>query len=289
MAIPFRSVKEQIAKSAEGYPLLGYAIYYSISDINIKTSEMLKVLESLGLPTSVAPAVQAKSAAIKAIKSETKGRGNTFHRKAMDNEAKAGFAIVTSATTDEENVNVEFNTETRVVLNKGDKTLDVTGPNSDAIKAAYEAYRDTYTSSGFRNVVLKLIKNHCQGMNIRERGGVYFIPSSHNETFEKLQKLFLHFPACSLEIIPVIDTAQAKKSMWKALVGEVTDDLRKMQEDIQNLEQDASERTLQVRLDRYEALKSKVELYEDLLSGTANELNTELAKIGSEIRRRLTA
>lgn len=287
MSLPFRSVKEQIAKSAEGYPLLGYAVYYTISDINVKHADFVKLLEQIGLPTSVAPAVQAKSATIKAIKSETKGRKGTFHRKAVDNDAKAGFAIVTSQTVDEENVDVEFGTETKVILNKGDKTLEVSGPNADSIKAAYESFKETYTSDRFRNVVLRLIKDHCQGMNIREKGGVYFIPSAHNETFEKLQALFMRFPTCSLDVIPVIDTAQAKKSMWKALVGEVTEDLRKMQEDVQNLEPDASSRSLQVRLERYEELKSKVELYEILLSGTAHELTTELNKIGSEIRRRM--
>jgi len=284
----FKTVKETIAKSAEGYPLLGYAIYWSISDVAVKYDAFVMMLENLGLPSDVATAVQAKSAAIKAIKAETKGRGNAFHRKAMDNDAKAGFAIVTSQTTDEENVDVQFQTETKVVLNKGDKTLQVDGPNADSIKATYEYMKDTYTSERFRNVILKLVKGYLQGMSIRERGGVYFVPSSHNADFEKLQALFELFPTCSLDVVPIIDTAQAKKSMWKTFTADITAELKGMQDDLHTLPVDASERSVQVRLDRYNSLRDKVEMYEILLNSTADDLKQELQLIGFSLKSRLT-
>jgi hypothetical protein len=272
---------------ADGFPLLGYAVYWSISDINVKYDSFVEMLESLGIPSEIATAVQTKSAVIKAIKSDTKGRKNSFHRSVVDNEAKASFAIVTSSTVDEANDDIAFHNETKVVLNKGSKTLEVTGPNSDEIKASFEAFKETYTSDRFRNVVLKLVKNYCQGMSIRERGGVYFIPSSHNDMFTKLESLFKMFPTCQLDVIPVIDTTQAKKSMWKTFVGEITTDIQRAKEDIKALDTDSSDRSLQVRLDRYEKLKDKVENYEMLLNGTATELKAELMSLGSEIRKKM--
>jgi len=280
------SVQHTIAKSAEGYPLLGHVIYWSLNDINVKYSDFVQHLENLGLPTDVANKVQAKSALIKAIRSNAKGRKNSFHRGVVDNAAKASFAIVGTASVNEITDDVEFATETKVVLNKGTKDVEITGTNATEIREAYEAYKDTYTSDRFREVVLKLVKVHCQGMSVRERGGVYFVPSSHNETFEKLQKLFDMFPNCSLEVVPVIDTAQAKKAMWKAFTGDVSEDLRKMKEDLESLPLNASESSLHIRMDRFQKLKDKVENYEIVLSGTAAELKGELSMISAEIKKR---
>jgi hypothetical protein len=282
-----KTIKQTIQTSAEGYPLLGYAIYWSINDVHVRYNDFLQMLDNVDLPTDVATAVQSKSALIKAIKADTKGRKNAFHRGVVDNEAKASFAIVSSATVDEDNVEVEFQTETKVTLNKGDKTLDVSGPNAATIREAFESFKDTYTSDRFRNVVLKLVKGHLQGMSIRERGGVYFVPASHNDMFDKLQALFAMFPTCTMDVIPVIDTAQAKQSMWKTFVHGITEELSKAKEDMQTLEPDASGRSLQVRLDRYQSLRDKVENYEILLNGTASDLKAELISLGVEIRKRM--
>lgn len=286
-AAQFKTVREQIARSAEGYPLLGYVIYWAISDINVKHADFLAKLTELGLPTEVAPAVQAKSAAIKAIMAETKNRDHAFHRKAVDDENIAGFAIVRSETVDAQNVDVEFTTDTRVILNKHDKSLKIDGANAEAIQAAYANFRETYTSDKFRNVVLKLVKNHCLGMSVRERGGVYFIPASHNEMFEKLQLLFEAYPTCSLDIVPVIDTAQAKTAMWKVFMKEITEDLSALKADVEELGPEASGKSLEVRLERFRALQDKVENYEILMNGTASDLKQELNTIAAAIRSRL--
>lgn len=282
--------KDLLAKSAEGFPLLGQVVYWTISDFKIGYWDFIKILQEVGIDTDVANAVQAKSALIKALKDEIKERSNgAFHRNVVDNKEKAGFALVSTHSVDAENVDVNFQTETKVILDKQTKSLRVEGTNAQAIQDKYQDYRNTYTADRFRNVVLKVIFGLAEGIAVRERGGVYFIPAHKQEVFEKLQQLFSHFPGCSLDVLPVIDTKQARGSMWKSFVGDIKDEIASFKEDVESLKSknSARESTLDTRLKRYRALKEKMENYEILFGGTLNEIKAEVGDLETQIRSML--
>jgi len=184
---------------------------------------------------------------------------------------------------------VNFQTETKVILDKHTKSVRVEGANAQSIQDKYQDYRNTYTADRFRNVVLKIIFGLAEGIAVRERGGVYFIPAHKQEVFEKLQELFSRFPGCSLDVLPVIDTKQARGSMWKSLMGDVKDEIASFKQDIANLKSkdSARESTLDNRLKRYRSLKDKMENYEILFGGTMSEIKAEVGDLESQIRRML--
>jgi hypothetical protein len=277
-----KSIKKTIAKSAEGYPLLGYAVYWSISNVRILQTDFVKMLEKLQIPLTVAPEIRPKTALTQAIRSNVKGKGDLFHRNVLNDDKHSGIVIARQAETDDQ-MDVQFDMDTKVLYDKRTKLVEIRGNNKDEIQKSFDEFKQLYTSDRFRTVVLRVIKSYCEGVAIREKGGVYFVPSTHNDNFAKLEKLFSNFPTCSLDIIPVIDTKQAKKSMWKSLVGEVTEELARFQEDLQKLSGDLSEYSIQTRLNRYKKLKAKVESYEILLSGTASDLKKELDGLTSAI------
>ena len=282
--------KDMLAKSAEGFPLLGHVIYWTISDFKIGYWDFVKILQQLGIDTDVANAVQAKSALIKALKEETKARSKgAFHRNVVDNKDKAGFALVSTQSVDADNVDVNFQTDTKVILDKHTKSVRVEGANAQAIQDKYQDYRNTYTGDRFRNVILKIIFGLAEGIAVRDRGGVYFIPAHKQEVFEKLQQLFAHFPGCSLDVLPVIDTKQARGSMWKSLTGDIKDEIASFKQDIENLKSKSSTRegTLDTRMKRYRALKDKMENYEILFGGTLSEIKAEVGDLEAQIRRML--
>lgn len=283
------SIKKQIAKSAEGYPLLGYCVYWSMAQIDTRYSQFISKLEEIGVPTDIARPPQAKSALIKAIRQNNKGRKTTFHKKVIDDRQRAVFQVVNS-NVDQLTENVDFVSETKVRFDKETKQALIEGSNAQEINERYENLKDCYDTDRFRDSVLRFIEKYCQSISIRDRGGVYFIPATKQVEFEKLQALFGIFPQTSLEVVPVIDTDQAKKSMWKALVGEVEQELATMAEDIQNnVGKDTSEHSVEVRLQRFQTLKHKVENYESLLSGTAEGLKSSLSDLSAMLRSKLSA
>lgn len=276
------SLKKTLAKSAEGYPLLGYAVYWSIKGVQIPQADFAKLLNKLGIPQSVAPDIREKSALNAAIREQSKGRRDVFHRSVLNDQEKAGFVISRSEVTNARKLDVSFSTETKIHFDKHSKQVTVEGDRKDEIQSSYEHLKDTYTSERFRTVTLRIIRDLCQAVTIRDKGGFYFIPSTHDEWFKKLQKLFEAFPECEIDLIPVIDSKAAKKSIWKALVGEVEGELAEMEEKIAKYPD--SERARNSRLDEYKALREKVENYGTLLSGTASEFEDRLKDIAKKIK-----
>mgnify|MGYP001255332455 CR=1 FL=1 len=282
-----QTIKARISKSLEGFPLLGYAVYWSLENIKITHSDFKALLVKVGLDPDVAPEVRVKSALIRAIRAETKGKKKTFHRKLTDTKDRAGFAIVDTDSVNEENLDVTFETSTRVALDKNTKMVKIEGSNEQSIRDSFDSFRDLYTTDMFRNVVLKLVKGDCQGIGVRPKGGVYFVPSTHNETFQKLQALIVSFPGCSLDVIPVIDTQNAKKSMWKSLNHEIREDLDQLKLEVEELGDDPQDRSVQIRLERYKAIRAKVENYETLLNSTADGLKMELENLTAALTAKL--
>ena len=62
-------------------------------------------------------------------------------------------------------------------------------------------------------------------------------------------------------------------------------DVTELKEDLQKLPEDPNQRALETRMEKYTALKDKVENYELLLSGTADDLKKELQTITESLRR----
>lgn len=282
------SIKKSIAKSAEGYPLLGHCIYWSINKFEASISELANALKQADIDPSLAKEPRAKTALTKAMKEMAKGRKGAFHRKAIDSEEKATFVVV-SSKVDYKKDDVKFKTGTKATLDKSSHALNVEGDDAEVIREKYDEFKTKYTSDQFVAMVKRYIFTHCNAITVRDSGGVYFIPSTHNEELKKLRELFSSFPnATSMDVIPIIDTKEAKKSMWKALVGKVDRDIMDMKEELENLPRDPRAGVIEARLEKYKSLRDKVDSYENLLSHTAKDLKDKIEEIGSIIKRRLS-
>ena len=280
------NAKEAIRHSAEGYPLLGFCCYWSISEFRVTFAEFLKALEDLGISKDIANETQARTALQQAMDEVNEGRKGAFRRKIMDDKKETVFVNVASEV-DQINRDVKFETETKAALDKDSKAVVIEGPNRQVIQEKYLQFRGTYTSNQFRTAILRFLRQYCDAITVRDRGGIYFVPSTKKEEFDRLEQLFSRFPGCSIDIIPVIDTAQAKKSIWKGLVGEVEEELNLMSEDMGKLDNDISERSLKLRVERYGKLREKIQDYEVLLTGTATDLKDRLADIQKKLEEKL--
>lgn len=274
-------------KQAQSYPLIGSLVYWAIKDFRIPFQEFLARMDKAGIPTDLAKEVSAKSALIAAIKTENKGKKNKFHRKLVDEKSQAAFAVVNQAV-DTAHLNVDFQKETTVILDKENKSIRIDGFNSDEIKNKFENILQTYSADQFRNVILRYLSRDAAAVSIRDRGGVYFVPETHKDQLQKLVNFFELFPECAIEIIPIADMAQAKKSMWRALVGEVEYEMEILREEIGKMDPSTSDKVIQRRVEKVKELSDKVSMYESLLQGTADTLNTSLKDIQGMLKDKLT-
>lgn len=280
-----QSLKDHIAKSAEGYPLIGWYVYWSITNVKVRYTDLIRIMQAIGLNTDAATKIRPRSAFTSALNEiERKYKG----KKALvlDDKDRVGY-VISTVTPDPVNVDATFTTETRAVLNKHTYQVTVTGPYEQEFLALHADFLEHYYSDEFREMILRLLRLHCQFLTIRDRGGVYFVPASSAQGLELIKKLFAQFPECVLDCVGIADMADARKSMWKTMIGEVTSDLQAMKDDLASLDSETREDNLQIRLQRYQTLREKVENYEIVLRGTAQDLKDELAGLTKAIRSKL--
>lgn len=283
------NIRETLARSSEGVTLIGWFVYWSMADVSIEHNDLLTKMAALGLNKDAAPQIRAKSAFIRATEEIAKGR-KARHQKIIDDSTRCIYVIV-STHVDPVNVDVAFTVEHKIIFNKQDNTISVADTSDVGMEvvALAQKYAETYYSDQLRETVLRLLGHHCQFITVRDRGGIYFVPSVHEEELKKIQKLVDQFPGCSVETVGIADMAEARKSMWKSLVGEVTHEINLMKADLHDAVPDMSDSSMKIRMDRYAALREKVENYEIVLNGTASELKGELAMLGRSLAAKLGA
>ena len=274
-----------LSKSAEGYPLLGNCIYWSCSEIQVKFDDFLALLKDVGIDEDYAGAVRQKSALLRAIMKETETRKNSFHRNILEDKNYTVFVIV-NQNVDVANKAVDFKTDTQIIFDKKTGMIKVDGYNRDAIIEGYAKEKGIYNADNFRKIVLDYVYGECQAISVRDNGGIYFIPSAKQEQFQKLQDLFAKFPGFYLGTLPIIDTAQAKKSMWNSLVNDVKGALAAQKQELEK-EPPVTDRGVESHLRRFKALRGKVEMYEDILTQTASDLKGELEALSAQLKSHL--
>lgn len=279
--------KTNILPSVDGYPVLGYIISWSIKDFEMTINDANDLLTTHNIPEDVRSQTSEKSAAVRAVRETAKNTRDRFHKKVKDTDV-AAFAIVDAAVNAEQ-MDVDFATETTVVFDKETKTLKVKGASGNRVQELYKQYKDMFTGYQFRTTILRYIRRYCAAATMRDGGGIYFIPSTHGEHYQNLINLFgsLSSVGCDLTPIPIIDTVQAKKSMWKTFVGEVNESIKRFSDEIDKVD-DLSEKMMSNRLEKYNAIKEKVDIYETLLQGTADEMRESITKLTKKLQNKFT-
>jgi hypothetical protein len=278
-----------ISKLAEGYPLLGMAVTYRCkSSLTIDHEKLQELLTEVGIDANLACKPLPKNAFLRVVRAKAKGR-DSFARKIIDDAGRAA-SVILQEDVDHQNVSVDLQTRTTVEFDKENKTIKTTGEGAVEMEKGYQRYLGEYAADQFRTVANKHIKRNCKGIPMRDGGGLYFIPATLTHELDKLDALFEKFgDAADLSIIPIIDTKQAKKEMWKSLTAEVTGELQKMKKDMGKLDDEITERSMEARLRKYKTLKAKVEMYEMLFNQTAVDMKKDLEELTKAVKHKLMA
>jgi len=298
---------DKLLPKIEGYPLIGWIIHWAIPDFQMSYTTFSEILKNIGIPDNIAKVVSSKEAAIRSMRDtladmveklnsnggRKKRRADLFYKKIKDgsDEDEASWMIVDADVNDIE-TDIDFRKETRVIFNKKTHELRIEGDNADKYRKEilnrYNTYRDCYTGTQLRSSVLKYIRMYGRSINVRSAGGIYFLPYSSSEVYENVLKLFEELSVHGVDItpIPLIDTKEAKKGMWKSLVAEIKYDIEVYNKEIDEAGE-LKEYVVENKLKKFDELKTKVEMYETVLSGTAEDLKKSLAKMKTKLKKKL--
>jgi len=277
--------KQDLVKSTEGFPLIGWAVHWSAIGFTLPFAEFIKRLDKSDINSNIARETLPKNAFLRAVRTSAKGK-TTFSRKVKDGDGEAASVILEESITSDLDYGVDQ--QSTIVFDKLARDVTVTGKNQGEIKDSFEKFKQDYTAQQFRTVVLRFVKRHCSGYMMKDGGGLYFIPASREYELNKLIKLFdLMGDGCELGMIPIVDTQLARKSMWQSFTVQTKSEIQKLKDDLSELPGEIKESSLELRLKKYQTLKTKVEMFEILLEGTAKDMKKELADLTKTIKAKV--
>jgi hypothetical protein len=285
-----QSARRAISQSAEGYPLLGQVVYWTMEDVNVSKFDFINILTGVGIdPKEHLNDIRFKSVVGRAIKAAIKDRGDKRIRvqKAIDDEKQTVWAVFFIDLDDQGEVKLQ--NENKIILHKDTERVEIKGPDEQEIRRYITDLGGVYRTEDFRKFILNYMKKNCSVVTIRDRGGMYFVPSTREDNFQKVVCLYDAMRNCELNFIPVIDTAQAKKSVWKSIVGDKLEALQELKENIEDMPQkDAKQYLVERRIDEFKTLKSEVGMFDDLFTLTNEELKNSLSQVEKALYSRLS-
>lgn len=272
--------------NAEGFPILGWCVHYAAKNFSIPFVAFQSILEKAGIDKRFAKETMDRNALIRAVKSVTKGNSE-FHRNIAEREDIMALAIV-SEEKGQVDISVDYDVESKIVFDKASKEIVITGKYSNEIKGKKDEFKEMYTADQFRSLVKRFLKTNCSAITVREGGGLYFIPKSDQRNLEKLVALFEELGlSVDITLIPIIDTKTSRSSMWKSTTKEIEEDVKELTKDFEEMSDSVTEKMIEARINKYNGLKNKIEMFETLLQGTAESMKTKLDELTETIQKKL--
>jgi len=274
-------------KNVDGLPVVGWLVNWSATGYEVPRADLVALLTKVGIDPNVARAVLPKNALGRAFKEHAKGH-DKFHRKVSDGSERAVFAILETEVSNIDEIGIE--TTTKGYYDKSTHSPKVSGQNKSKVEESYGKRLETYASDQFRSIVLRYVKRYCSAVTYLDTGNLYFIPATKKAELDKLIELFRVIgPPVKLNIKEEISTTQVRAVMWTLATKEIVADIAKLKEDFNEIGDETSARSMQLSLSKYDSLKTKVEMFETVLSAEAGNLKQQLDDLNKAVRARMTA
>lgn len=265
------------------------------------------ILQSLALP-----AVTANSCYRKAISQVFKeGRGGAKGRwqavLVEDSADKIVHSIVTTSLVDDDDASVSakdatFETEIKIGFNKeayrdgasAEGCLvaeDFSHPAAVLFKSVYLEMADIYLASDIRNAFQNAFRiwDACP---VLPHGGLWYIPAVHAEKVRAWNNFMIDLGMATV-VIPTFDTAETIASLQAAtrdgLEAQLNEILRALDHSAEKGLDKTRTSTMETRLEEFDELRRRAELYSAILGTTINDLTEKVKVAAGRVMTDLTA
>jgi hypothetical protein len=279
-------LKSLINVLATGGTHLGDLCWWSLADASIDRQSLESKWQSTGLPMELLPEPPTVEKAFKLAVRETQvGLADRLIRPVIDNEASVVFAVVHEQKHDDGTLT--YTQEAKVALELLTGTLGTDSPAHElvvAIKSRFTALRDTHTADDVRRTITRTLQSFSAVL-LRENGGVWWVPAPHAEPLRKLQAAIESIGSSRFYLLPVHDSADAHRTLGDAAAKSLETELSELKAEVESFLAQPPERTstLVRRFDAFDALKSRAQLYRDILQVQVRDLDSTLAQLASSI------
>ena len=271
---------------------LGDLIWWTLSDAKIDRSTLENIWTGAHLAPEYLPDPPTAEKALKAaVREAAVGQPDRLIRLGKEDEAEIVFAVVRE--TKHTDGSISYQQETRVILDRKVESVssDIVGHDlAGVISTRFGELRSTHTADDVRRAMMKALDG-CAAVTLRDHGGVYWVPAPYAEIVRRLQGAIEKIGSSRVYLLPVHSSADANRTLGDAAKLAIEDELTKLKAEVDGFLLTPPDRpsTLVRRLDAFEVLKSRAELYRSVLSVTVDDLDSTLVSLTNSVEQLLNA
>jgi hypothetical protein len=265
---------------------LGDLIWWTLSDAKIDRSTLENIWTGAQLAPEYLPEPPTAEKALKAaVREAAVGQPDRLIRLGKEDEAEIVFAVVRE--TKHTDGSISYQQETRVILDRKVESVssDIVGHDlAGVIAIRFGELRSTHTADDVRRAMMKALDG-CAAVTLRDHGGVYWVPTPYAETLRRLQGAIEKIGSSRVYLLPVHASADANRTLGDAAKLAIEDELAALKAEVEGFVASPPDRpsTLVRRLDAFEGLQARANLYRDVLQVHVADLEMTLAGLASSV------
>jgi plasmid stabilization system protein ParE len=265
---------------------IGDLLWWTLADAEIARAQLEAIWSAEGLSAGDLPEVPTPEKALRtAIRECQVGRHDHLLRLGKQDDGEVVYAVVLE--TRDGSGNVHHAQEARITLYRtapGRLASDDAGhPLVAAVSTAYDRLLNVHTADDVRRAILRTLAS-CAAVTLRDSGGVYWVPSTHAGRLRSLQAAIARIGTSQLAIVPIHETAAANQELGKAARASIEEEIVRLREELESFLEGAPRvATLAHRLDVFNDLRSRAQLYHSVLRVQVDDLDAALAKLTLQV------
>ncbi len=265
---------------------LGDIVYWTLADARIDRSTLENIWTGAQLPSEYLPDPPTAEKALKsAVREAAVGQPDRLIRLGKEDEAEIVFAVVRE--TKHPDGSISYAQETRIILDRKGESVssDVVGHDlAGVIAMRFGELRTTHTADDVRRAMMKVLVG-CAAVTLRDHGGVCWVPAPYAETVRRLQVAIEKIGRSRVYLLPVHSSADANRTLGDAAKLAIEDELAALKAEVEGFVTSPPDRpsTLVRRLDAFEGLQARANLYRDVLQVHVADLEATLSELTAGI------
>lgn len=313
---------KMIESSTEQIPIVGHTVLWRLHGLRVGHAALREALDRAGflefLPDPPTPRKALRRALEAWIAARAQSKPATTPSANPDEERRtlirvinrAGsehlvFALVTE-DVDFQALGLGYATDLRILLEKKTGQMICSTNARGRIEAYHESqqvaaelqpywqeFKALHVAGDLSEMVRKTIHS-LQATSLRRSGGVYFIPRGNRARLFALREMIAALPHGNeqpfLCAFGVPDLQATKTQMVQAIHAGMLDEIAGLRADLRRLSEDGTnvrEDTVICRLASYQSIRSKAQVYADLLGLRQDAIRSEISELEAQARRLL--
>jgi hypothetical protein len=257
----------------------GAVIYFRRGGGTVQCSDLRKSWGLADLDTKELPKAPSAAAALKRALDEQKSRSVLVRPL----KGERGYALVLEQHDEDNDLDYTVDLTVRLDELKLATFNNPEHPLAATIVTRQLFHQTVYNDQDISSFVIDIARKH-DAVSLRDTGGIYFIPHTHLDEFNKRAEVLEKNSGLTVFRIPAEDSSNTVKAVLAAIEEEAQKGIEELKAFMYPEEGDPpGERAIKTKMGKVKELTSKVSRYESLLGESLKSFTDKLTSLQSDM------